>query len=82
MPKVIVYTTSYCGYCRAAKSLLERRGLAYEEKDVTHSDSERAWLVEVTGARTVPQIFIDDRPIGGYEELARLDRAGGLPKPD
>lgn len=78
MARAKIYTTDYCGYCRAAKSLLERRGIAYEEIDVTHSDELRVWLVETTGQRTVPQIFLDDRSVGGFTELAALDRGGKL----
>jgi glutaredoxin 3 len=77
-PKIVVYTTAYCPYCVAAKRLLAERGLEYEEIDVTGDDELRVWLVEVSGQKTVPQIFIDGRPIGGYSELAELDRSGEL----
>ena len=76
--KVRIYTTNYCGYCRAAKSLLEQRGAAYEEIDCTDDATTRHWLIEQTGQRTVPQIFIGDVPVGGYSELSGLDRAGKL----
>ncbi len=76
--RIVVYTTSYCPYCVAAKRLLQERGLEYEEIDVTGRDDLRQWLVETSGQRTVPQIFIDGRPIGGYTELAQLDRSGEL----
>ncbi|MCX8071846.1 MAG: glutaredoxin 3 [Candidatus Binatia bacterium] len=78
MRRVVIYTTTYCPYCVAAKRLLEERSIAYEEIDVTGNDELRLWLVERTGRRTVPQIFIDDEPIGGYDELSALDRAGAL----
>ncbi|GBD26163.1 Glutaredoxin 3 [bacterium HR30] len=78
MRKVVIYTTTYCPYCVAAKRLLERKSIAYEEIDVTANEELRAWLVERTGRRTVPQIFIDGEPIGGYEELSALDLAGAL----
>jgi glutaredoxin 3 len=77
---VRVYTTRICPYCFAAKRLLGARGVAFEEIDVTGDDAARAWLVEATGRRTVPQIFIGANPIGGYEELASLDRSGELAK--
>ncbi len=64
----------------AAKRLLGARGVAYEEVDVTGNASARAWLLETTRRRTVPQIFVGDRPIGGYRELAALDRSGELRK--
>ncbi len=75
---VTIYTTSACGYCVAAKNLLRRRGIAYEEVDVTGNAEKRAWLAQTTGRRTVPQIFIRGEAIGGYDELAALDREGKL----
>jgi glutaredoxin 3 len=79
MADVVVYTTSYCPYCTAAKGLLDRKGIAYTEVDVTGDIDERLRLVERSGGRrTVPQIFIDGESIGGYDELVELDRAGRL----
>jgi glutaredoxin 3 len=78
MPNVKIFTTTRCGYCVQAKHLLAKRGIDYEEVDVTGDDDKRAWLVEATGRRTVPQIFIKGEPIGGYDDLAALDRAGTL----
>jgi glutaredoxin 3 len=75
---VKIYTTRVCPYCVAAKRLLAARGIAYAEIDVTGDDQARARLVETTGRRTVPQIFIDGDPIGGYDELAAMDREGKL----
>ena len=75
---VKVYTTRVCAYCMAAKRLLGQRGIAYDEIDVTGDDDKRAWLVQASGRRTVPQIFIGGEPIGGYDELAALDKAGTL----
>jgi glutaredoxin 3 len=72
-----MYTTQWCGYCVRAKSLLQSRGLEFEEIDLGE-DLDRAALQELTGGSTVPQILIDDRPIGGYEDLWRLDREGRL----
>jgi glutaredoxin 3 len=78
-PEVKIYTTLICAYCVRAKVLLKRRGIPYEEVDVSGNHEARAWLVQVTGGRkTVPVVFIRGEPIGGYEELAALDRAGGL----
>ena len=76
--EVTIYTTRVCGFCVAAKRLLEARKVAYTEIDVTGDQAKRAWLVEATGQRTVPQIFIAGASIGGFEELAELDRAGAL----
>jgi glutaredoxin 3 len=79
MAEVTVYTTNYCPFCTRAKSLLTQKGIAFREIDVSGDPAERESLVERTGGRrTVPQIFIEGEPIGGYEELAALDRAGKL----
>jgi len=73
-----MYSTPYCGYCVAAKKLLEARGIAYEDTDVSGDTAKREWLRNVTGRRTVPQIFIGGQSIGGYTDLAALDRSGKL----
>jgi len=78
MPAITIYTTDYCSYCRAAKSLFDRKGAAYTEVDVTDDDEARTSLVARTGRTTVPQIWIGDRHVGGYDDLRALDRAGGL----
>ena len=75
---VKIYTTPYCGYCRMAKQLLQSRKVAFEEIDVSGDHETRQWLVTATGRRTVPQIFIGDESIGGFDELSALDRAGQL----
>ena len=77
---VKVYTTRICPYCIRAKALLVRRGVPFEEIDVTSDDAKRSWLVAASGRRTVPQIFIDDKPIGGSDELHDLDASGELEK--
>lgn len=76
--KVIIYTTDYCGYCKRAKALLSQKGITFEEINVEGDDEKRAWLIEQTGQRTVPQIFINEKSIGGYDELSALDRSGKL----
>jgi glutaredoxin 3 len=76
--EVTIYTTRVCGFCVAAKRLLAARNVPYTEIDVTGDAAKRAWLVGATGQRTVPQIFIAGESIGGFEELAELDRAGEL----
>jgi glutaredoxin 3 len=75
---IVVYSTSYCPYCIRAKMLLKRRGYAFTEIDVTNDRDKRAWLVEQTGMRTVPQIFIGDESVGGFDDIAELDRRGQL----
>jgi len=73
-----MYSTTWCGYCIRAKALLDRRGLDYEEILMDDDPAFRQKLLEMTGRWTVPQIFIDDVPIGGYTELWTLDRDGRL----
>ena len=73
-----MYSTTWCGYCVRAKALLERRGLEYEEIVMDDDPAFRQKLLDMTGRWTVPQIFIDDVPIGGYTELWCLDRDGRL----
>ncbi|RKH48073.1 glutaredoxin 3 [Corallococcus sicarius] len=75
MKPVKIYTTTYCGFCVRAKDLLKRKGVDYTEVDVTGDDEARAKLVEMSGGqRTVPQIFIGDTHVGGYSDLAQLDK--------
>ncbi len=78
MARIEIYTTPNCPFCVRAKRLLDARGIPFREIDVGHDDALRADIVERTGRRTVPQIFIDGRSIGGFEELAALDTAGEL----
>ncbi|MCH9684720.1 MAG: glutaredoxin [Deltaproteobacteria bacterium] len=75
---VILYTTPWCGFCRAALGLLDSRGIEHEQVDVQGNAAARQWLMQVTGQSTVPQIFIRGRSVGGYTELAALDRDGEL----
>lgn len=78
MALVEVFTTNYCSYCLRAKALLADKGVAFQEIDVTHDPARRRWLAERTGRRTVPQIFIDGQNVGGYDDIAALDRQGQL----
>lgn len=79
MAKVEIYTKWGCGYCSAAKRLLDGKGVSYEEYDITMGGPKRAEMLErAPGAMTVPQIFIDGRRIGGSDDLHALDRAGNL----
>ncbi len=73
-----MYTRELCGYCTAAKSLLDGKKLKYEEVDCTGDDQTRSWLRTKTGQSTVPQIFIHGQSIGGFTELRNLDRSGKL----
>ena len=78
MVRVQIYTTPMCSYCVRAKRLLAARGIPFEETDIADDAELRLDVVRRTGRQTVPQIFIDGRPIGGFEELAALDAAGEL----
>ncbi len=77
--RVIVYSQPFCGYCSAAKRLLKEKGAAYTEIDVMFDPARRSEMLERSGGRrTVPQIFIDGRHVGGYDDLSALDEAGEL----
>jgi glutaredoxin 3 len=76
--KVTVYTTDPCGFCRQAKTLLANRGVDYEEVSLTKDPDTRAWLVQLTGQMTFPQIIAGERVIGGFRELLEADRDGTL----
>ena len=78
LPIVRVYTTPWCGYCSAACKLLSQKGVQYEEIDVGSDSKLRQEMTELSGRRTVPQIFIDTQPIGGYDDMTALDASGKL----
>jgi glutaredoxin 3 len=79
MAPVEIYTTPYCGYCRAAKALLTRKNVPFTEIDVSGDDTLReAMIVRANGGMTVPQIFIGGVHVGGSDELHALERAGKL----
>lgn len=79
MKSVEIYTKAFCGYCARAKALLESKGVAFEEYDITMGGPRRAEMMERSnGGLTVPQIFIDGLHIGGSDDLAMLERAGKL----
>lgn len=78
MPKVTLYTTNYCPYCRAAKSLLKGKNITFDEVNIEKDPIKRQWLIQTTGQRTVPQIFINNKSIGGFDELRQLDQKGKL----
>lgn len=79
MKHVKIYTTPVCYYCDRAKDLLQKKGVAFEEIDVSTDDDLRLELVKMSGGlRTVPQIWIGDRHVGGFDALSELDRKGEL----
>ena len=79
MTRIVLYTTPFCGYCRATMRLLADKGLAFEQIDVTFDEAKRTEMIGRTaGMQTVPQIFIDGRHVGGHAEFAALEREGKL----
>ncbi|MCA9670464.1 MAG: glutaredoxin 3 [Myxococcales bacterium] len=78
MKHVEIYTTRYCWYCRQAKALLERKGVAYQEHDASAKPELREEARRRSGRHTVPQVFIAGEAVGGYDDLAALDAAGEL----
>ncbi len=75
---VTIYTTQTCPYCMRAKRLLQKKNIPYEEIDVSWDDDKRMQLMQRTGRRTVPQIFIGDEHVGGSDELYALEQRGEL----
>lgn len=79
MARIVLYTTPYCGYCRAAKHLLNKKSVAFTEIDVSEDIGLRQEMISrAFGRRTVPQILINGTHVGGYDELAELERAANL----
>lgn len=77
-PDVVIYTTRMCSFCTAAKYLLDSRGIPWREIPVDADPGQRLEMQARSGRRTVPQIFIDGRPVGGYDALRALELAGEL----
>jgi len=80
MSEVIIYRTTYCPYCDMAERLFKQLDVDVEKIDVTHDQEKRMWLVKETGQRTVPQIFIDGKSIGGFSDANALHQKGELKK--
>ncbi len=78
MTKVEIYTTQWCPYCHAAKSLLDEKGVVYDEIDVSDPQMRQAMVERAHGRRTVPQIFVGATHVGGYDDMRELDRRGRL----
>jgi glutaredoxin 3 len=79
MRPVTIYTTPFCGYCLAAKRLLAKKGVAFEEVDVAAAPERRAEMVQrAAGRRTVPQVFVGETHLGGFTDIATLDHDGRL----
>lgn len=79
MAQIEIYTTSICGFCHAAKRLLTQKGVSFDETDVGRNTDKKAEMIQrANGGRTVPQIFIDGKHVGGCDELYALERDGKL----
>jgi glutaredoxin 3 len=78
MAKVIIYSKANCPYCDWAKELLMNKKISYEEIRVDLDQDKLQEMIHLSGRRTVPQIFINDQPIGGYDDMSALDKAGKL----
>ncbi|MFY9973092.1 MAG: glutaredoxin 3 [Chromatiaceae bacterium] len=78
MPRVVMYTTMICPYCTRAKHLLQRKGVSFEEVRVDHDHEQMSLMMQRSRRHTVPQIFIDDFHVGGFDDLARLEARGEL----
>ncbi len=76
--KVVMYSRIFCGYCAAARKLLEEKSIDYEDIDMSMNSALRREIRDKTGRRTVPQIFIGERHVGGYDDLAALNESGDL----
>ena len=78
-PEIVMYSSGWCPYCVRARALLERKGLAYREIKIDEDPAERDAMLARSGVRrTVPQIFVGDHHVGGFDELYALDKAGKL----
>lgn len=80
MSKVMMYTTPYCPYCVRAKRLLENKGAAFKDIDVSRQPQLRSEMMQKSGRQTVPQIWIGEKHVGGFDELWALERSGKLDK--
>ena len=78
MSNVVIYTTTYCPYCSAAKALLDSKGVKFKEIDVTKDPAAKRRIMEETAWKTVPIILINEKLIGGYDQLRGLEREGKL----
>jgi glutaredoxin 3 len=77
-PKIIVYSGRFCGYCTAAERLLKSKNVAYEVVKVDEDPAMFEHMMKITGRRTIPQIFIDDYHVGGFDDLSALNQSGKL----
>ena len=78
MPKIVIYSGRFCGYCTAAERLLQSKNAEYELIKVDEDPAMFDHMIEITGRRTIPQIFIDDYHVGGFDDLSALNQSGKL----
>ncbi len=78
MPEIVIYTTAMCPYCVRAKMLLQRKGMHWEERRIDLDHGLMGEMLQRSNRRTVPQIFIDEHHVGGYDDMAELDAMGRL----
>lgn len=78
MAKVVIYSAAHCPFCVRAKELLQRKNVHYSEISIDKDERKRDEMIERSGKRTVPQIFINDQPIGGFDDLWALEQKGEL----
>ncbi len=79
-PKIIIYSGRFCGYCTAAERLFQSKKATYELIKVDEDQAKFDHMMEITGRRTIPQIFIDDYHVGGFDDLTALNQSGKLDK--
>jgi glutaredoxin 3 len=77
-PKIVVYSGRFCGYCTAAERLLQSKKVQYELIKVDEDQAKFDHMMKITGRRTIPQIFIDEYHVGGFDDLAALNQSGKL----
>jgi len=77
-PKIVIYGSEYCSYCTAARLILKKKGVRFEDVLVTNDPQAREEMERRSGRNSVPQIFINDLPIGGFDELYELEQSGQL----
>lgn len=77
-PRVVMYGTKFCAYCAAARMLFKKKNIDIEDISVQDDPERRAEMERLSGRRTVPQIFLDDKPLGGFDDVYELDRSGEL----
>ncbi|MBI3057959.1 MAG: glutaredoxin 3 [Deltaproteobacteria bacterium] len=78
MPKVVIYTTTSCPYCTRAKAFLRSKNVDFEEIDVSRDERLQEEIIRLSGRRTVPQIFINGKSVGGFDDIKQMDATGDL----